>query len=177
MPPNFNLNDSLCDATWNTQSFNGTIGNTAEAAEVRITSDGIHNPDDQNNLNILNYSDICIDDAARIGAGASGAVFKGAVNGGEYAGFNVAVKKIKVDDQEKQGQVVTEIKGLLKARQCPNCVQLLTASMDMQKQQCHIVLQFFDKGNLNTLFKLKKNLANKISGYLARCEFWLKFGW
>ena len=24
---------------------------------------------------------------------------------------------------------------------------------------------------------LKKNLANKIFGYLARCEFWLKLGW
>ena len=25
--------------------------------------------------------------------------------------------------------------------------------------------------------ELKKNLANKIFGYLARCEFWLKLGW
>ena len=24
---------------------------------------------------------------------------------------------------------------------------------------------------------LKKNLANKIFGYLARCEFWAKIGW
>ena len=28
-----------------------------------------------------------------------------------------------------------------------------------------------------SLAGLKKNLANKIFGYLARCEFWLKSGW
>ena len=27
------------------------------------------------------------------------------------------------------------------------------------------------------VIELKKNLANKIFGYLTRCEFWLKLGW
>ena len=30
---------------------------------------------------------------------------------------------------------------------------------------------------LDGVARLKKNLANKIFGYLARCEFWLKLGW
>ena len=29
----------------------------------------------------------------------------------------------------------------------------------------------------NPFAVLKKNLANKIFGYLARCKFWLKLGW
>ena len=31
-------------------------------------------------------------------------------------------------------------------------------------------------GLVNALFMLKKNLANKIFGYLARCDFWAKWG-
>ena len=35
----------------------------------------------------------------------------------------------------------------------------------------------FDELHRHLKDKLKKNLANKIFGYLARCEFWLKLGW
>jgi len=67
----------------------------------------------------------------------------------------------------------------------PQGVQLseIRANVEgVQEKMQNNVAMMVDRGEqLNNLDdksqELKKNLANKIFGYLARCEFWLKLRW
>ena len=55
--------------------------------------------------------------------------------------------------------------------------QFRKSSNHIQGDRFEARCRFCMKGNpWDFLGQLKKNLANKIFGYLARCEFWLKLG-
>ena len=62
----------------------------------------------------------------------------------------------------------------------PSIAALRVWSAEVPFQSCDLVAGTPKHGAnplSNVSHELKKNLANKIFGYLARCEFWLKLGW
>ena len=66
------------------------------------------------------------------------------------------------------GENINEIRG------CPNDRDIATGQVTEGKGKTKLRQR---KRGEDSSPELKKNLANKIFGYLARCEFWPKLGW
>lgn len=84
----------------------------------------------------------------RLGAGATGVVYRGKV---KKTGLPVAVKAVRANDKGTRDQLVNEIQGLVRAMGCPYLVQWLGAFVSKDTFEVCVVMELMDLGSLADL--------------------------
>lgn len=136
------------DASWD-EKMTGTIvhkGGTALSETKGITVEGTTYD--------LKPADIELEETG-LGAGACGQVKKGVI---KATNTPVAVKGIKIDDNEKKKMLLAELRNLVAAERCPFLVTWYGGFVT--RSIVHVVLELCDLGSLRTLSNRAKRAGD-----------------
>jgi len=111
--------------------------------ETGVTCDGKHYS--------LSAGDIAYTDGTPVGQGRCGLVWRGEI---KTLDLPVAIKAVNVEEKVKRDQLLSEVRGLIRAEGSPHLITWYGAFVSRSSGAVHVVLEWMDRGSLADLKQL-----------------------